>query len=134
MPSLPYAQTASELIYSQLHSVGFRVTLHTVEFPAVWLNKVHKQHDYQASIISHVEPRDMVHMFGNPDYYFGYDSAHARELMAQGDLRAAVDTIMADAGALTLVNAPNIVLYAPGVHGLDPNVVTDSLPLNEVRR
>lgn len=134
VPSLPYAQTASELIYSQLRSVGFRVTLHTVEFPAVWLNKVHKQHDYQASIISHVEPRDMVHMFGNPDYYFGYDSAHARELMAQGDLQAAVDTIMADAGALTLVNAPNIVLYAPGVHGLDPNVVTDSLPLNEVRR
>lgn len=39
---------------------------------------------------------------------------------------------MDDAGALTLVNAPNIVLTRPGISGVDPNVVTDSLPLANI--
>ena len=134
VPNRPYAQEASELIYSQLRAVGFRVRLETVEFPAVWLNQVLKGHDYQASIVSHVEPRDVPMLFGNPDYYLGYDNAVVRERIAAGDMAGAVEQIMDDAAALTLANAPNIVLYAPGVSGLDPNVVTDSLPLNEVEK
>ena len=108
--------------------------LETVEFPAVWLNQVLKGHDYQASLVAHVEPRDVPMLFGNPDYYLGYDSPAAREEIAAGDMAGAVDTIMGDAAALTLVNAPNIVLFAPGVGGLDPNVVTDSLRLSEVTK
>lgn len=134
VPNRPYAQEASELIYSQLHDVGFRVRLETVEFPAVWLNQVLKGHDYQASLVSHVEPRDVPMLFGNPEYYLGYDNAVVRERIAAGDMAGAVEQIMDDAAALTLTNAPNIVLYAPGVSGLDPNVVTDSLPLNEVEK
>ena len=134
VPNRPYAQEASELIYSQLRDVGFRVRLETVEFPAVWLNQVLKGHDYQASLVSHVEPRDVPMLFGNPEYYLGYDNAVVRERIAAGDMAGAVEQIMDDAAALTLTNAPNIVLYAPGVSGLDPNVVTDSLPLNEVEK
>ena len=134
VPNRPYAQEASELIYSQLQDVGFRVRLETVEFPAVWLNQVLKGHDYQASLVSHVEPRDVPMLFGNPEYYLGYDNAVVRERIAAGDMAGAVEQIMDDAAALNLTNAPNIVLYAPGVSGLDPNVVTDSLPLNEVEK
>lgn len=136
VPSLAYAQTAAELVFSQLRDVGFKVRLETVEFPAVWLNKVLKQADYQASIVAHVEPRDMGNLFGNPNYYLGYDSARARELIKAGDvesMRLAVDQIMGDAAALTLANAPNIVLMRHGISGLNPNVVTDSLPLNTIK-
>lgn len=134
VPNLAYAQTASELIYSQLSDVGFRVRLQTVEFPAVWLNDVLNGHNYQASLVAHVEPRDLGMLFGNPDYYLGYDSAAVRAALAAGDREAAVQTIMADAGALTLANAPNVVLYAPGVHGLNPNVVTDALELAKIEK
>ncbi len=141
VPNLPYAQSAAELIFSQLRDVGFDVTLETVEFPAVWLNQVLRGHDYQASLVAHVEPRDVPLLFGNPDYYLGYDSPRAREHLAAAEvgaqeenMRAAVDTIMADAAALTLVNAPNIVLVAPGVGGVNPNVVTDSLPLARITK
>ena len=144
IPSLPYAQDAAELIFSQLTDVGFHVKLETVEFPAVWLGQVLKQADYQASLIAHVEPRDMPNLFGNPEYYLGYDSAEVREDFARADagdqqeqvagMHAAVDTIMADVGALTLVNAPNIVVTAPGVTGVDPNVVTDGLDLAGVKK
>jgi len=141
VPNLPYAQTASELIFSQLRDVGFDVTLETVEFPAVWLSRVLKGHDYQASLVAHVEPRDVPMLFGNPDYYLGYDSPRTRELLGAAEvgaqeenMRSAIDRIMDDAAALTLVNAPNIVLLAPGVGGVDPDVVTDSLPLAEVTK
>lgn len=133
VPNLPYAQTASELIFSQLRDVGFDARLETVEFPAVWLNKVLKQHDYQASIIAHVEPRDVANLFGNPDYYLGYDSEAARSLIDEERFGDAVEQIMADAAALTLVNAPNIVLLRPGISGVNPNVVTDALPLHTIR-
>ena len=49
-------------------------------------------------------------------------------------MRRAVDEIMAEAGALTLLNTPNIVLTAPGVTWVEANVVTDALPLAEIRR
>ena len=81
-----------------------------------------------------MEPRDAAQLFGNPDYYLGYDSPEAQQHFADGDIKAAIDQVMADAASLTLVNAPNIVLYAPGVSGLNPNVVTDSLRLNEVKK
>ncbi|MDO5031060.1 ABC transporter substrate-binding protein [Corynebacterium sp.] len=142
-PTLPYAQTVSELLYSQLSEIGFDVTLESAEFPAVWLGQVMGTKDYQMSLVAHVEPRDIPTLFGNPDYYLGYDSARTRELLAQADespagrypqlMREAVDEIMNDAAALTLMNMPNIVLYRDGLDGLRPNQVTDALELRYVK-
>lgn len=143
VPSLPYAQDAAELIFSQLKDVGFDVKLETVEFPAVWLNQVLNQADYQSSLIAHVEPRDMPQLFA-PEYYLGFDSPEVRDAFARADagtpeehieyMNKAVDTIMSEAGAVTLANLPNIVVTAPGVEGVDPNVVTDGLDLSGVTK
>jgi len=140
LPSLPYAQSISELLYSQLRDVGFRVRLETVEFPAVWLAEVMGAKNYDMSIIAHVEARDIPALFGNPDYYLGYDNGSVREDLLAADtatsvekqvehMESAVSTIMADAGALTVFNLPNIVVTAPGVTGVTPTVVTDALAL-----
>ncbi|AGF73122.1 ABC transporter substrate-binding protein [Corynebacterium halotolerans] len=142
VPSLPYAQNISELVYSQLSEVGFDVELTTVEFPAVWLAEVMGAHDYQMSIIAHVEPRDIPTLFGDADGYLGFDDAGVREQLLAADtgedqvrhMRAAVDGIMAEAGALTLFNSPNIVVLSPGVEGVNPNVVTDALQLSEMEK
>ena len=143
VPSLPYAQDAAELIFSQLKDVGFDVKLKTVEFPAVWLNQVLQQADYQSSLIAHVEPRDMPQLF-SPDYYLGFDSEAVRDSFSLADagtpeenieyMKDAVDSIMEDAGAVTLANLPNIVVTAPGVEGVDPTVVTDGIDLSEVTK
>ncbi|OFT62451.1 peptide ABC transporter substrate-binding protein [Corynebacterium sp. HMSC05D08] len=142
-PTLPYAQRVSELLYSQLTEIGFDVTLESAEFPAVWLGQVMGAKDYQMSLVSHVEPRDIPTLFGNPDYYLGYDSQKARDLLAAADaapeeqypklMGEAVDQIMADAGALTLMNMPNIVLYRDGIEGLDPNQITDAIELRNLK-
>lgn len=142
IPSLPYAETAAELLFSELRQIGFDVSLVSSEFPAVWLSEVMGSADYQMSLIAHVEPRDVPVLFGDPDHYLRFDSEPVREHLARADsgddqvghMRRAVDEIMAEAGSLTLVNTPNIVLTAPGVTGVEANVVTDALPLAEIGR
>ncbi len=142
IPSLPYAETAAELLFSELRQIGFDVSLVSSEFPAVWLSEVMGSADYQMSLIAHVEPRDVPVLFGDPDHYLRFNSEPVREELARADvgddqvghMRRAVDEIMAEAGSLTLVNTPNIVLTAPGVTGVEANVVTDALPLAEIGR
>ena len=141
VPSLPYATLLAELIYSQLRDVGFQAAVETVEFPAVWLNQVHGAADYQASIIAHLEARDTEHMFGNPDYYLGYDNARVRELFdaarrsedPAAEMNEAIAQIMDDAGALTVANLPNIVLSDPAISGIQPTMVTDAINLSSLR-
>lgn len=141
VPSLPYATLLAELLYSQLREVGFQVAVETVEFPAIWLNQVHGAADYQASIIAHLEARDTEHMFGNPDYYLGYDNARVRELFdaasrsedPAAEMSAAIAQIMDDAGALTVANLPNIVLSDPAISGIQPTMVTDAINLSSLR-
>ncbi|APT85218.1 peptide ABC transporter substrate-binding protein [Corynebacterium aquilae DSM 44791] len=136
VPSLAYAQAASEMIVSQLNDVGLKVSIESTEFPAVWLSKVYKGHDFDMSIVAHVEARDIPAMFGNPEYYIGYDNPKVQQLLKQagesdevGNMKAAVDQIMEDAAADTLFNLPNIVVTDPGITGVDANSVVQELKL-----
>lgn len=139
VPSLPYAQAASEMLYSQLTEIGFEVSIESNEFPAVWLAKVMQGKDYDMSLIAHVEARDIPALFGNPDYYLGFDSERVRALLADADrapedqyptlMKEAVAEIMDEAAANTLFNFPNIVVTRRGVEGMPVNTVTDELRL-----
>lgn len=144
VPSLPYAQAASEMIYSQLRDIGFDVKIESTEFPAVWLAKVLKGKDYDMSIIAHVEPRDIPTLFGNPDYYLGFDDATVQQLLAQADsapedqfsglMKQAVTAIMDQAAADTVFNLPNIVVARDGVSGVPVNLVSDGLSLAPITK
>ncbi|GAA1471905.1 ABC transporter substrate-binding protein [Corynebacterium felinum] len=137
VPTLPYAQAASELLYSQLTDIGFDVTLESAEFPAVWLSQVFKGHNYDMSLIAHVEPRDIGTIFGNPDYYLGVDSPRVQALLDDADRSApedyalmmgrAVEAIMDEAAAVTLYNLPWIVVSNKRVVGVPTNTVSDGL-------
>ena len=54
-------------------------------------------------------------------------------MLQQDNMSGAVDQIMADMPALTLMNMPNIVLYRDGLTGLQPNQITDAIELRGVR-
>lgn len=144
VPSLPYAQVASEMIYSQLRDIGFEVSIESTEFPAVWLAKVLKGKDYDMSIVAHVEPRDIPTLFGNPDYYLGFDDEQVQQLLAQADsapaeqytplMREAVARIMDQAAADTVFNLPNIVVARTGIDNIPVNSVSDGLALAPVSK
>ena len=81
LPPPSYARRSGEVIAAQLAQAGVRVRLQDVEW-AQWLADVFGRHDYQMTIVSHVEPLD-YDIYGRDDYYFGYASPAAKALLAQ---------------------------------------------------
>jgi len=74
LPPPPYARQGGEVIASQLAKVGINAKLQNVEW-AQWLSNTYGgAHNYDMTIISHVEPFDLGN-FAKPDYYWGYHSA-----------------------------------------------------------
>ena len=143
IPNLPYAVTAAQVITSQLAEVGITAEIEVLEFPARWLDVVFKQHDYDMSIVSHVEPRDMA-IFADPDYYFGYDNAEYADLLEQAsaadeergvELRREAAALLAeDAAADWLFVLPNLIVAEKDVRGLPQNRISESLDLTGVGR
>jgi ABC-type dipeptide/oligopeptide/nickel transport system permease component/ABC-type transport system substrate-binding protein len=83
LPPPSYARRAGEIVASQLAAVGIRVTIENLEW-AQWLDQVFARHDYDMSIVAHVEPMD-YDIYARDDYYFGYSNADFKALLAALD-------------------------------------------------
>ncbi len=81
LPPPPYARNGGEIIAAQLAKVGINAKIENVEW-AQWLSGPFKG-NFDLTIINHVEPLDYATAYANPDYYFGYDSAKFRGLVAE---------------------------------------------------
>jgi peptide/nickel transport system substrate-binding protein len=74
LPPPPYARQGGEIIASELAKIGINAKLQNVEW-AQWLSNTYGgAHNYDMTIVSHVEPFDLGN-FAKPDYYWGYHSA-----------------------------------------------------------
>ncbi len=143
VPNLPYATAPAQVVKSQLAKIGVTANIDVLEFPARWLAEVFTKADYDMSIVQHVEPRDIV-TFGNPDYYWRYDSPKVQKLLAEGDkgseeeqteaLKQVARTLAEDAAAAWLYVFPNITVTKKGIEGLPQNRVSESLDLTEITR
>lgn len=144
VPARAYATNAAELIISELEDVGIHAHIESQEFPAVWLSQTLTQHDYDMSIIEHAEARDIPTLFGNPDYYLGYDDEQTRTLLSAADsappdeyaplMRKAVDRIMNQAGANTIFIYPNIVVRDKDLTGIPTTIAGQGLELAGITR
>ena len=76
LPPPSYARRSGEIIAAELAKVGIRVTLENLEW-AQWLDRVFTRHDFDLSIVSHVEPMD-YDIYARPNYYFGYDESEVQ--------------------------------------------------------
>ena len=75
LPPPSYARQGGEILAAQLAKVGINAKIENVEW-AQWLSQVFTPsgpHNYDLTIVSHVEPFDLVKMTES-DYYFGYNS------------------------------------------------------------
>lgn len=79
LPPPPYARRGGEIVAAQLRAVGIETEVTTMEW-AQWLDQVFKRHDFDLTIISHVEPLD-INIYARPDYYFGYGKPEFIALM-----------------------------------------------------
>jgi peptide/nickel transport system substrate-binding protein len=87
LPPPDYARKSGEIIAAELADVGVQAKIEQVEW-AQWLSNVYKGHNFDLTIISHVEPLD-IGVYANPDYYFQYDSPTFRDIFAR--IQAAPD-------------------------------------------
>nr|WP_231980769.1 ABC transporter substrate-binding protein [Tessaracoccus coleopterorum] len=55
VPNLPYGPTSGRFIAAQLQAVGIKVELEELEW-ARWLDQVYGKHDYDMTVVAHVEP------------------------------------------------------------------------------
>lgn len=143
LPTLPYATSCGQVVKSDLEAVGFTVTLDQLEFPAAWLTQVFNGHDYDATIVAHVEPRDMPRVFG-PEYYIGYDNPAFRQAITAADvgtpadeitqMRAAARLLAEDAAADWLFLLPNLMVADSDITGLPTNAITESFDLTGLSR
>lgn len=78
LPPPTYARRGGEIIASQLREIGIDLEIIPVEWKQ-WLEGPFKG-DFDLTIVSHTEPMD-IGIYGNPDYYFGYDSQAFRDVM-----------------------------------------------------
>ncbi|HEY2257742.1 MAG TPA: ABC transporter substrate-binding protein, partial [Variovorax sp.] len=73
LPPPPYARQGGEVIVAELAKIGINVKVQNVEW-AQWLSGTYGGgHDYDLTIVSHVEPFDLGN-YAKPDYYWGYQS------------------------------------------------------------
>lgn len=80
LPPTPYARTDRDLLVDALADVGIQVQTAYLTWPQ-WLEGPFKG-NFDLTMINHVEPLD-YHIYGDPSYYFGYDSPAFRDLLAR---------------------------------------------------
>ncbi|MGD1037519.1 MAG: ABC transporter substrate-binding protein [Roseiarcus sp.] len=130
LPPPDYARKSGEVIAAELAEVGIEAKIENVEW-AQWLSGVYKAHNFDLTIISHVEPLD-IGVYAKPDYYFQYDSPAFRDIFARLEAAPDIDAFKKAIGeaqrkiADDCVNAflfqlPNIVVADAKLKGLWKN-------------
>lgn len=139
LPPVGYAAAAAPIVISQLAEVGITVQDSNVDF-ATWISTVFTNHDFDLTIINHVEPRDAPTLFGNPDYYIGYDNQTVRDLFAEADTeltddaanadyQQALEQIATDAPVVWLWSFPNLIVADADVRGIVQNQISAAFEL-----
>src|SRR5271165_2064719 len=130
LPPPPYARQGGQIIAAELADVGINAKIQEVEW-AQWLSGVYKDHNYDLTIISHVEPLD-IGIYANPNYYFQYDSPAFQAIYAKvtsaPDLAAlkaalseAAKKIAEDCVNAFLFQLPNVTVANAKLEGLWKN-------------
>jgi peptide/nickel transport system substrate-binding protein len=130
LPPPQYARKGGEIVAAQLAQVGVNAKIENVEW-AQWLAGPFKG-QFDLTLINHVEPLDYATAYADPGYYFGYDSARFRGLVAS--LAATVNPqertklwqdiqrqLAADAVNIFLWNPAQVCVARAGLRGLWSN-------------
>jgi peptide/nickel transport system substrate-binding protein len=127
LPPPPYARKGGEIVAAQLAKVGVVAKIENVEW-AQWLAGPFKG-NFDLTIINHVEPLDYATAYADPNYYFGYDSAKFRGLVAtlaatsdvreKGRLWRDIQRQLADDAVNVFIwNPAQVAVFRKGLRGL----------------
>ncbi len=117
LPPPPYARQGGEIVAAQLAKVGIVAKIENVEW-AQWLSQVfapNGPHNFDLTIVSHVEPFDLVKLT-EPDYYVGYNNeafnALYKQIVSTPD-EASRTKLLGDAQRMLATDAVSAYLFQP---------------------
>jgi len=127
LPPRPYARRAGEVIAAQLSSIGIRIEIENLEW-AQWLDQVFRRHEFDLTIIEHIEPMDFG-IYARDEYYFGYSNPEFKSLFARSEteidgqvkdqlLRRIQTKIADDAVNVFLLQSAQLGVWRSGLNGL----------------
>jgi len=115
LPPPPYARQGGEVIVAELAKIGINVKVQNVEW-AQWLSGTYGGgHDFDLTIVSHVEPFDLGN-YAKPEYYWGYQSKEFAALFDKIKHTADAATrnkLLGDAQRMLANDAANGFLFQP---------------------
>jgi peptide/nickel transport system substrate-binding protein len=117
LPPPSYARQGGEIIAAQLAKVGIVAKIENVEW-AQWLSQVfagNGPHNFDLTIVSHVEPFDLVKLTES-DYYLGYNSSAFNDLYKQimaTPVEAERAKLLGDAQRMLATDAVAAFLFQP---------------------
>jgi peptide/nickel transport system substrate-binding protein len=115
LPPPPYARQGGELVVAQLAKVGINVKVQNVEW-AQWLSNTYGgPHNYDLTIVSHVEPFDLNN-YTKPDYYWGYSNPKFNQvydkIKSTGNAKERA-ALLGEAQKILAQDAANGFMYQP---------------------
>jgi peptide/nickel transport system substrate-binding protein len=121
-----YPQAHADYIVASLGDIGIDVELQSVDFNA-WLDQVYTNHDYDLTLVLHVEPRDLGN-YARDDYYWNYVNPEVAELYSAAQaatdpaeatdlLRQAAHIVAVEAPAVWLLVWDDVLAARTGVAG-----------------
>lgn len=138
LPPPPYARRGGEVIAAMLGDVGITAKLEPIEW-AQWIDQVFLKSQFDATVISHTEARDLD-IYARDKYYFNYNNPDYRALYAKytlsTDAKATTDLLGAlqrkladDEPNVFLFALPKVGIWNAKLRGLWEN---DPVPANDV--
>lgn len=139
--AFPYAVTLTDILASQLQTIGITLDVQPMEFPR-WLQTVFGgPQDYDLTIINHVEERDIGN-YANPKYYWHYDNPQVAGWLKDADaepneskrngIYKQIQQQLADDAANLWVAAPNnLGVLRAGLMGYQVQGISPALYLGD---
>jgi peptide/nickel transport system substrate-binding protein len=113
LPPPTYARRGGEVIAAMLEQIGIKAKLVPIEW-GQWLDQVFTRTDFDATIISHTEARDLD-IYARDKYYFNYNSpdykALYKKFVETTDAKAQL-AVIGDLQKKLAEDEPNVFLYA----------------------
>lgn len=133
----------AQRIKTDLTEVGVTLNLNPID-EAEWYERIYTEHDFETTLMGHVNPRDVV-WYANPDFYWGYDNPDVQEWVTEADvaeteeeqvdlLRKVNETIAQEVASAWLFLDPQIRVAKKEITGFPANQVTESFYVADIVR
>lgn len=140
---VPYASAAANDVAAMLKAVGITANVEVLP-PQTWITSVFLGGDYDLSIVSHAEARDVA-IFNSdvmPGYYWHYTSPAFNAAWLAADsapkdqyptlMKKATQQLADDAAAVWLYMLPNLIVTKANVTGVSKNQTSDSFDVTTI--